>query len=395
MRQVIPGMHGGIPKPPPSEKALPVQEPKPESVKANSQRPMIRPRRVVKGTLGDFELKTASSKTLEAISEKHARERAEQERMREQEKMKKEQERMKREQERIKREQEKELQKQKEPSPPAPSLETFTFECAVQNEQKEQMDVDSVAVPTSTPPSGSLPPTGDAPDVEMGPQPTQESESEAGGKRSTRTRRVTPADVFGAIASTTNASGQRSVRRKSGPSRPRGSALPPSLLFSTNGLALKTLTNNNTMRNQNYHAQLEMNIVRKAGEQRPESPTMKLRTILEKQKEDQDKMRAERARRRRGESDASEFGPQTADAQPLKHRRGPGDEEDYETPVRPNNGRKAVKWDRGLEVSVYLDEIEVHPKRYRTREGISAPRKGCLVPTPNVRYSITRITSVG
>jgi len=36
-----------------------------------------------------------------------------------------------------------------------------------------------------------------------------------------------------------------------------------------------------------------------------------------------------------------------ADRKPLKHRRGPGDEEDYETPVK-NPGDKRVKWDRGL-----------------------------------------------
>ncbi|OCB84293.1 hypothetical protein A7U60_g8973 [Sanghuangporus baumii] len=359
MRQVIPGMHGGIPKSVSqntTEKAPSAQEPEPEPEKPNARRPIIKPRRVVKGTLGDFELKTASSKTLEAISEKLARERAEQERIKQ--------------------------EMQKESSPPAPSLETFSFECAVPNEQKEEkMDVDPAAVPAAATSPDSLPTSDDVPDVEMAPQPDQGSENETGSRRSSRARRVPSTDVSG-TASAANVPGQRNSRGKVGPPRRRGSTLPPNLLFSSNGLALKTLTNNNTTRNQNYHAQLEMHIVRKAGEQRPESPTMKLRTITEKQKEDQDKMRAERARRRRGESDASELEGH-AGAQPSKHRRGPGDEEDYETPVRRNDGRKAVKWDRGLEVSVFLDEIEVHPKKYRAREGASAPRKGCLVPTPN------------
>ncbi|KAL5529175.1 hypothetical protein ACEPAG_5149 [Sanghuangporus baumii] len=359
MRQVIPGMHGGIPKSMSqntTEKAPPAQEPEPEPVKPNARRPIIKPRRVVKGTLGDFELKTASSKTLEAISEKLARERAEQERIKQ--------------------------EMQKESSPPVFSLETFSFECAVPNEQKEErMDVDTAVVPAAATSSVSLPTSDDVPDVEMAPQPDQGSENEAGSRRSSRARRVPSTDVSAKV-SAANVPGQRNSRGKPGPPRRRGSTLPPNLLFSSNGLALKTLTNNNTTRNQNYHAQLEMHIVRKAGEQRPESPTMKLRTITEKQKEDQDKMRAERARRRRGESDASELEGR-AGAQSSKHRRGPGDEEDYETPVRPNDGRKAVKWDRGLEVSVFLDEIEVHPKKYRAQEGASCPRKGCLVPTPN------------
>ncbi|EJD05888.1 uncharacterized protein FOMMEDRAFT_79785 [Fomitiporia mediterranea MF3/22] len=73
---------------------------------------------------------------------------------------------------------------------------------------------------------------------------------------------------------------------------------------------------------------------------------------------------------------------ESIDVHPLKHRRGPGDEEDYETPVRPGDGRKAVKWDRGLEVSAFLDEIEVQPRKYRAGEG-AAPRKGCLSAGPN------------
>jgi hypothetical protein len=85
---------------------------------------------------------------------------------------------------------------------------------------------------------------------------------------------------------------------------------------------------------------------------------------------------------------------------PYKHRRGPGDEEDYETPAklerslkRPRLGgekeesqeeiqeKKRVKWDRGLYSEIYLDEIEVKPKK-RPKEDIV--KKGCLAPTAKV-----------
>ncbi|KLO18604.1 hypothetical protein SCHPADRAFT_819561 [Schizopora paradoxa] len=49
---------------------------------------------------------------------------------------------------------------------------------------------------------------------------------------------------------------------------------------------------------------------------------------------------------------------------PTKHRRGPGEEEDYESPVRPEqNGGKRVKWDFGLHTEVYVDEIEFNLER--------------------------------
>jgi len=83
------------------------------------------------------------------------------------------------------------------------------------------------------------------------------------------------------------------------------------------------------------------------------------------------------------------------DAMPQKHRRGPGDEEDYETPERPEriieplrlegvdrkvNPVKQVKWHRGLSTAIYLDEVDPWPK--------SLPKnvivRGCLAPTSKV-----------
>jgi len=71
-----------------------------------------------------------------------------------------------------------------------------------------------------------------------------------------------------------------------------------------------------------------------------------------------------------------------------RHKRGPGDEEDYETPLRPRNGeedevdstheKRRVKWDRGLFTTIYLDEVTVGA-RHPPNEDIVP--KGCLATT--------------
>jgi len=75
----------------------------------------------------------------------------------------------------------------------------------------------------------------------------------------------------------------------------------------------------------------------------------------------------------------------------LEHRRGPGDEEDYETPERPERpfkrtkvhesdqeesegNYKRVQWDRSLFTAVYLDELPESRKRPKTETA----RKSCL-----------------
>lgn len=180
--------------------------------------------------------------------------------------------------------------------------------------------------------------------------------------------------------------------------------------------ALKALTASNTTKNQQMVAVLATEVIRKEG-LRPESPTVKARTILQKQRDERDIRRRERAQRR---TRLSEEGLEISDtegqtklgdrvslsphadhdendyAMPPKHRRGPGDEEDYETPERPERiieplrlegtDRKAkpvkkVKWHRGLSTIVYLNEADPGPK--------SLPRdvvvvRGCLAPTSKV-----------
>ncbi|KAI0362019.1 hypothetical protein OH77DRAFT_1441174 [Trametes cingulata] len=176
-------------------------------------------------------------------------------------------------------------------------------------------------------------------------------------------------------------------------------------------LALKTLTNANTLKNQQQVAVLKTEVVRKEGA-RPDSPTTKVRTALEKQREDrvlQRKERAERRARRSAGDEAveganggdveSEVGDasfvsveQDAEGVPLRHRRGPGDEEDYETPPRPERPakrarfeggeekeaqEKRVKWDKGLHTTVYLDDSPPKPKR--NKQAVPS-QKSCLTP---------------
>ena len=179
--------------------------------------------------------------------------------------------------------------------------------------------------------------------------------------------------------------------------------------------ALKALTSSNTTKNQQTVAVLATEVIRKEG-LRPESPTVKARTILQKQRDERDVRRKERAQRR---AQVSEEGLRGKDAEeqtelddraslsagadhdenecsmPRKHRRGPGDEEDYETPERPERTIeplrfegverkikpvKQVKWHRGLSTAIYLDEVDPKPKSLPNNVVVS----GCLAPTSKV-----------
>lgn len=209
-------------------------------------------------------------------------------------------------------------------------------------------------------------------------------------RRSSRNQRALQpeSDVFGDVCSVPVSSG--AARRRSGTTRSK-SVPAPGTSYPPDGFALKALTNNNTSRNQHYFAQLEINIVRKPGN-RPESPSMKLRTILEKQKEEQGQMRAERAKRRRPnviDSDDDEACAMEVDDSiisveaPPRHLRGPGDDEDYQTPDRPTNAAgKRVKWDHGLGTSIFLDEIIPQGGLRHRNADRHAHRRGCLVVDP-------------
>lgn len=237
--------------------------------------------------------------------------------------------------------------------------------------------------------------------------PTPETSSTSNLRRTTRSRRT---------AVNEGSSQPLPTRRKPPSSRSDD-------VFSGMSItALKDLTTSNTARNQEYLiAKLETEVVRKEGV-RPESPAVKIRTIVQRQMEDKLKERAERASRRARRSDGDmmssdiegfsdvgysspcedRFGESSREPLP-RHRRGPGDEEDYETPERPDQHKETrlfveaddqggeperrVKWDRGLFTAVYLDEVKLG-SRQPLKENRSL--KGILAPTAKVRYSILR-----
>ena len=186
----------------------------------------------------------------------------------------------------------------------------------------------------------------------------------------------------------------------------------PSVDYPFSGMtavALKALTSSNTVKNQQYLvARLETEVIRVEGA-RPESPGIKMPTIAQKQNEARGKGRQERAERRARRSgegldgldsdlgdtscvDAQESVQDTVNGEDClpPHRRGPGDEEDYQTPHRPEQGpkrlrfgesedevreKKRVKWDRGLSKTIYLDEIQPGE---RARPAEDVLKKGCL-----------------
>ncbi|TRM59348.1 hypothetical protein BD626DRAFT_409067 [Schizophyllum amplum] len=86
---------------------------------------------------------------------------------------------------------------------------------------------------------------------------------------------------------------------------------------------------------------------------------------------------------------STEGGDWDEETDPTRHRRGPGDEEDYQTPVKIGRLRldegseeevekaRRVKWDRGLQTARILDEILPHPPKASTMPDRSLKR-GCL-----------------
>ena len=188
---------------------------------------------------------------------------------------------------------------------------------------------------------------------------------------------------------------------------------------SMSALALKALTTTNTAKNQhNIVAVLETEIVRKPGN-RPGSPTTRVKTIEEKRKLEQDQGRRERAERRARRSsdlredscltsDDEESLPLGPDGQPTRHRRGPGDEEDYESPERMERpGKRArihetgepgedvaaknVRWDRGLYTTVYFDDLPLQSHASEKPQAPATSTRGALAGSAKVAARILRV----
>ena len=189
---------------------------------------------------------------------------------------------------------------------------------------------------------------------------------------------------------------------------------------SMSALALKALTTTNTAKNQhNLVAVLETEIVRKPGN-RPGSPTTKVKTIEEKRKLEQGQGRRERAERRARRSsdlredssltsDDEESLPLGPDGQPIRHRRGPGDEEDYESPERIERpGKRAriheteepgeevaaknVRWDRGLYTTIYFDDLPLQSRAASEKpQAPATSTRGALAGSAKVTAHILRV----
>lgn len=232
--------------------------------------------------------------------------------------------------------------------------------------------------------------------------------SESNVRRTSRTRK-SHTDVFGTIAPPST----KASRRKAAAGPEFGA------FAGMSALALKSLTASNTLRNQQQVVEVHTEVVR-MGSKRPDSPTTKVRTVLERQKEERVLDRQRRAERRAqrtsggetgetetgssdGESESGESNTEVSSGAPPRHRRGPGEDEDYETPPRLERplkrGRfedgeahlvsdKRVKWDRGLSTTVYLDDSP--PKPSRSQQDIN--QRGCLTPAAKVTDSHATFT---
>jgi hypothetical protein len=190
--------------------------------------------------------------------------------------------------------------------------------------------------------------------------------------------------------------------------------------------ALRQLTSKNTEHNQVYaFSVVETQVILKEGK-RPPSPTTRVKTILEKRKQDESggKARGERAARRAerreggsldgaseasGSAAASENGNyEEGNEEPptRKHPRGPGEEEDYRTPMRRTKrarvedsgsdsdtevrgrGKKRVKWDKELQQRFEfvedgnLDNVRKGAQAARTKPASKGILVGTVRPPP-------------
>lgn len=245
-------------------------------------------------------------------------------------------------------------------------------------------------------------------------EPTSNSET----RRTTRTRKK------GQLTAPAPSSRSSQSRRKA------GNAPAPVVgdVFSgMTAVALKTLTNANTLRNQQYiAAKLETEVIRKSG-CRPTSPTVKVRTALQRVQDDKGRLRRERAQRRAqgagalqssqdddcdepGELELPSFSGLDLNAHDRDaysdnhngHRRGAGEDENYKTPERqlkrlrltddpdPSETREGrrVKWDKSLFEAVFINEVQLGTRPLSKNP---ASRQGCLALASKVNYLLSLI----
>ncbi|KAG8913372.1 hypothetical protein FRC01_004575 [Tulasnella sp. 417] len=169
--------------------------------------------------------------------------------------------------------------------------------------------------------------------------------------------------------------------RAAATSRGRAPATPKAPAAGVAGLQmsdkeLKSLTAKNTIRNQTYFVEIDLQVVRKDCS-RPPSPSTRVRAAIgieEKEAEAKKRGRAERAKKRgllEEEMDNEE------DESPLKHFRAPGDDEDYETPKRRRLDGEGGFVAGGVEAEERFAALQLQlppeGKKSRSRTGSSEP----------------------
>lgn len=272
-----------------------------------------------------------------------------------------------------------------------PSIAAIT-QAEPANPEQEQTDISEQS---SVPPEDQLTPKNVPISARLRPRDTSKEEEDTGTtRRTTRSRRGPSALLEQAMFGATSASPSRPPPKK---------RLPPdsSGFAGLSITALKNLTADNTTKNQKVLSLLETEVVKKEGK-RPDSPVVKLRTIAEKASDEKAKKREERAQRRAKRSDGGESEPPDINDLFLeddsRHRRGAGEEEDYESPERPMRPLKRlradgseeaetamvkerrVQWDRLLFTAVFVDEIPEKPPRPPDQK----LGKGCLTQAAKV-----------
>jgi hypothetical protein len=120
---------------------------------------------------------------------------------------------------------------------------------------------------------------------------------------------------------------------------------------------LKVATQRNTAKNMVFHCAIDREVIRISGP-RPPSPTSKIRTIADRDEEEKRAGRGQRAKRRSRNSDAhSDVEEELPLIERVKRARGPGEDEDYATPVRYKEVKhrhgKTVRWNRELTIIRY------------------------------------------
>lgn len=154
-----------------------------------------------------------------------------------------------------------------------------------------------------------------------------------------------------------------SLNRTTTKGRGRNNTQRP-MLMPLDATSLKRITTSNTLRNQEYVcSKVDVKVILKEGK-RPASPTTKVRTVLEKKKDQEKNDRQQRAAARsNGRLDTPDDQEmQDGDSSKRKHPRGAGEDSDYETPVKhrqerenmdvdevmDQQQRKRVKWNKDL-----------------------------------------------